>query len=91
VLHRPVESALIVRLSAVLGVAPTELDTLHVHEARAAGLTDAETLDLVHAVALFAWANRLMLNLGDPSIWTARRPREDACDSLYRRTSLGAP
>ena len=56
----------IVRLSAVLGLAPAELDAQHVHAARAVGLTDAETLDLVHAVALFAWANRLMLNLGEP-------------------------
>jgi len=56
----------IVRLSAVLGLAPAELDAHHVHAARAVGLTDAETLDLVHAVALFAWANRLMLNLGEP-------------------------
>ena len=33
---------------------------------KAAGLTDAEILDLIHAVAIFAWANRLMLNLGEP-------------------------
>jgi hypothetical protein len=25
-----------------------------------------EMLDLVHAAAIFAWANRLMLNLGEP-------------------------
>ena len=56
----------IVRLSAVLGIAPAELGAAHVCEARTVGLTDAETLDLVHAVALFAWANRLMLNLGEP-------------------------
>ena len=31
-----------------------------------AGVTDAEILDLIHAVAIFAWANRLMLNLGEP-------------------------
>lgn len=30
------------------------------------GLNDAEILDLVHAVAIFGWANRLMLNLGEP-------------------------
>lgn len=29
-------------------------------------LDDAEILDLVHVVAIFAWANRLMLNLGEP-------------------------
>jgi alkylhydroperoxidase family enzyme len=31
-----------------------------------AGLDELEILDLVHSVALFAWANRLMLNLGEP-------------------------
>ena len=56
----------IVRFSAMLGLTPAQLDAQHVHAARAVGLTDAETLDLVHAVALFAWANRLMLNLGEP-------------------------
>jgi alkylhydroperoxidase family enzyme len=29
-------------------------------------LSDAEILDLIHAIAIFAWANRLMLNLGEP-------------------------
>ncbi|CAG9185089.1 hypothetical protein LMG23992_05431 [Cupriavidus laharis] len=33
---------------------------------RAAGIGDAEILDLIHSVAIFAWANRLMLNLGEP-------------------------
>ncbi|WP_326613616.1 peroxidase-related enzyme [Streptomyces scopuliridis] len=39
---------------------------------RAAGLTEAELTDLVHAVALFGWANRLMLVLGDAQ--PVRRP-----------------
>jgi len=30
------------------------------------GLSEAEILDLIHSVAIFAWANRLMLNLGEP-------------------------
>ena len=30
---------------------------------RAAGLSPLALLDLIHAVAIFAWANRLMLNL----------------------------
>lgn len=33
---------------------------------RAVGLTDLEILDLNHAVAMFAWANRLMQTLGEP-------------------------
>jgi uncharacterized peroxidase-related enzyme len=31
-----------------------------------AGLSRAEILDLSHAIAIFAWANRLMLTLGEP-------------------------
>ncbi|MFG3255739.1 CMD domain-containing protein [Streptomyces sp. NPDC048172] len=31
-----------------------------------AGLDDMEILDLIHVVAVFAWANRLMLTLGEP-------------------------
>jgi alkylhydroperoxidase family enzyme len=30
------------------------------------GLSDLEILDLIHAVAMFAWANRLMQTLGEP-------------------------
>ena len=41
------------------------LDILFMAEQRDAGLSDLEILDTVHAVALFAWANRLMLNLGE--------------------------
>lgn len=33
---------------------------------RAAGLSDGDILDLTHAVAMFAWANRLMQSLGEP-------------------------
>ena len=33
---------------------------------RAAGLTDLDILDVTHAAAMFAWANRLMLTLGEP-------------------------
>ena len=32
----------------------------------AAGLSHAEIHDLIHSIAIFAWANRLMLNLGEP-------------------------
>jgi uncharacterized peroxidase-related enzyme len=33
---------------------------------RAVGMSDAEIIDLLHAVAIFGWANRLMQNLGEP-------------------------
>ncbi|MDM8358975.1 alkylhydroperoxidase [Pandoraea communis] len=42
-------------------VCPEQLQAL-----RDVGLTDAEILDLIHSIAIFAWANRLMLNLGEP-------------------------
>ena len=42
-------------------VRPEQLQAL-----RDVGLTDAEILDLIHSIAIFAWANRLMLNLGEP-------------------------
>lgn len=35
---------------------------------REQALTDLELLDLVQATAFFAWANRLMLTLGEPFI-----------------------
>jgi uncharacterized peroxidase-related enzyme len=33
---------------------------------RAVGMSDPEIIDLLHAVAIFGWANRLMHNLGEP-------------------------
>lgn len=58
----------IVAFSAVLGLSPQSLTAADVQALRAGGLDDREVLDLVHAVALFAWANRLMLNLGE-AVW----------------------
>ena len=37
-----------------------------------AGLADAQILDLAHAVAMFAWANRLMQTLGEPAAPAAK-------------------
>jgi len=34
---------------------------------RAQGSSDLEILDLTHAIAMFAWANRLMQTLGEPT------------------------
>ena len=53
-------SAKLTRDPAALG--PTDAAPL-----RAQGLTDLEILDLTHAVAMFAWANRLMQTLGEPA------------------------
>jgi len=45
---------------------PGAVTPVHLAPLRAAGLDDLEILDLIHAVAMFANANRLMLSLGDP-------------------------
>ena len=56
----------IIHFSAELGLKPDEITAGHIRALREAGVTDTEIHDLIHAVALFAWANRLMLNLGEP-------------------------
>jgi uncharacterized peroxidase-related enzyme len=56
----------IVQAAIDLTLAPAEFGAGRLQAARAAGLTALEILDLVHAIAIFAWANRLMLNLGEP-------------------------
>ena len=56
----------VVQLAIDLTRAPARFDASQLQAVRAAGLTPLEVLDLVHAAAIFAWANRLMLNLGEP-------------------------
>ncbi len=58
----------IIDLAASLSATPptprlTQLDTL-----RDLGLSELELLDLVQSTAFFAWANRLMLTLGEPFV-----------------------
>jgi uncharacterized peroxidase-related enzyme len=57
----------VIRLSTDLTLAPDRLDPQAIADLRRVGLDDLEILDLVHAVAIFAWANRLMLTLGRPA------------------------
>ncbi|SIR49472.1 peroxidase-related enzyme [Pseudacidovorax sp. RU35E] len=56
----------IVQASITLTATPAGFGAQDIAPLRAAGLSDLEILDLVHAIAIFAWANRLMLNLGEP-------------------------
>lgn len=56
----------VVQLAVALTREPARFAAADLAAVRAAGLSALETLDLVHAVAIFAWANRLMLNLGEP-------------------------
>ncbi|ARP86611.1 CMD domain protein [Bordetella genomosp. 9] len=58
------------RAIAVFSIAltqrPGEIGGADMHALKRVGLDEAEILDLLHADAIFAWANRLMLNLGEP-------------------------
>jgi CMD domain protein len=56
----------IVQLSIDLTARPADFGAVQLDAAVAAGLSPLELLDAIHAVAIFAWANRLMLNLGEP-------------------------
>jgi len=46
---------------------PAKLGAADVAPLRAQGMSDEEIIDLLHAVAIFGWANRLMQNLGEPA------------------------
>ena len=56
----------IVQFSIELTSHPERVSPASVQALKDVGLTEAEILDLMHSVAIFAWANRLMLNLGEP-------------------------
>ncbi len=58
----------IARFSVALTEQPDRIGAASLAALREVGLSDAEILDGIHAIAIFAWANRLMLNLGEPVI-----------------------
>lgn len=58
----------IARFSVALTEHPDRIGAASLAALREAGLSDAEILDGIHAIAIFAWANRLMLNLGEPVV-----------------------
>lgn len=55
----------IAQLAISLTESPASLSATSLKPLQDAGLTATEILDAIHASALFAWANRLMLNLGE--------------------------
>ncbi|HXM54253.1 MAG TPA: alkylhydroperoxidase domain protein [Candidatus Dormibacteraeota bacterium] len=57
----------LVGFAAALGQTPPRADASDVAALREVGLDDLEILDLAQATAFFAWANRLMLTLGEPT------------------------
>jgi alkylhydroperoxidase domain protein/CMD domain protein len=56
----------VVDLAVALAPTPPTATTQHVAQLRQLGLSDLEILDIAQAAAFFAWANRLMLTLGEP-------------------------
>ncbi len=56
----------IAAFSIELTATPEQVSAQSIEKLSAVGLGDDEILDLVHSIAIFAWANRLMLNLGEP-------------------------
>ena len=59
--------------AVALSQCPSQAGPEHIQALKAAGLDEAEVLDLVLSASLFGWANRLMHVLGDPV-----RPPDDA-------------
>ena len=56
----------ITQFSIDLTHAPDAVNAANIAALKAEGLTPLEIFDLINSVAIFAWANRLMLNLGEP-------------------------
>ncbi|EPF16816.1 Uncharacterized protein conserved in bacteria [Cedecea davisae] len=55
-----------INFSAALSATPTSASAQQINALREQGLSELELLDLVQSTAFFAWANRLMLTLGEP-------------------------
>ena len=57
-----------ITFAAALSVTPPAVTPGHLAELERQGLDTLAQLDLVQSAAFFAWANRLMLTLGEPSL-----------------------
>ena len=62
----------VVAASVALAETPLDFGVAEIERLRAAGLGDAEIVDVIGGAAFFNWANRLMLSLGEPEV-PARR------------------
>ena len=57
----------IARFAIAVTTRPQALGADDIEPLRGVGMNDEEIIDLLHAVAIFGWANRLMQNLGEPA------------------------
>ena len=64
--HMEPRERAIVDFSVKLTQAPDAIAPEDLAPLRTAGFGDLEILDIIHAVAMFAWANRLLQTLGQP-------------------------
>lgn len=62
----PPRERAIVDFAVKLTRSPSAITANDLDPLRDLGLNDQEILDLTHAIAMFAWANRLMQTLGEP-------------------------
>ena len=75
-LDEGVETELVERERAIVDYAvkltrdPNGMTAADLAPLRAVDLTDLEILDITHATAMFAWANRLLQTLGEPAFVT---------------------
>ncbi|MEN5342966.1 CMD domain protein [Achromobacter mucicolens] len=58
------------KFSIQITEAQADVNAASIQALKDVGLNDGEILDLLHSDAIFAWANRLMLNLGEPELVT---------------------
>lgn len=63
----------VVEASVALADTPLDFGPDDIARLRAAGLDDAEIVDVIGGAAFFNWANRLMLSLGEPEVPARRR------------------
>lgn len=56
----------IARFAQAVTLRPQSLGPDDIAPLRAVGMNDEQIIDLLHATAIFGWANRLMHNLGEP-------------------------
>ncbi|MBI0487647.1 alkylhydroperoxidase domain protein, partial [Dickeya dianthicola] len=61
----------IITFAAQLSTTPSQTNARDLARLREQGLDTLEILDLIQSAAFFAWANRLMLTLGEP-FWPVR-------------------
>ena len=69
-LHFDARWQAVVDAAVALAQTPPVATAAHIDGLRRAGLQDQEMFDVLHAGAFFAWANRLMLTLGEPHFQT---------------------